>query len=575
MLLAGILLSGIRQPGGAGNEAVAQDAKTVQQQTAAAEKALDQARAAKARAQLAAAQAQAAKAQASAKSAKFDLSYVPATSTMLIGARLDPLASHKTLRPIIEMLEKDALARFGLKVADVDQVLAVGFQVDGKGPAVGPQPVVILNLKSDSKASIEGVVKGLARGETTAKTHNGMKYEESNGAAFYSPNAKTLISGHTEMVTWLMDATKDGPGRHVWSKQFEKVSSSDFVYVIDMAAMKPEIENQMARMKGNPMVAAFSPLWQETKLVVLGAGLTGDSLLDLTAVCGSEEGAKKVQQTAQSLVPLGKNMLEGAKAQMRKAPPESQKVMADLFGFAETSLDNMEFTQAGNTARLQVKSEGEPLPVLFALLLPAVQSAREAARRTQSSNNLKQIGLAFHNYHDTYKKFPGSTNLGPDGKTVHSWRVAILPFLEQKKLYEEYNLNEPWDSENNKKILDQMPQVYRNPSANNTDNSPNYFGLTGPSAGLGEGSGESIRTFIDGTSNTILIVGAKREIPWTKPEDIAFDPEKDLPKFGGYHPGGFQVVLADGSVRFLATAINKDTLKALLTRNGKEVIPEF
>ncbi len=66
-----------------------------------------------------------------------------------------------------------------------------------------------------------------------------MKYEESNGAAFYSPNAKTLISGHTEMVTWLMDATKDGPGRHVWSKQFEKVSSSDFVYVIDMAAVKP------------------------------------------------------------------------------------------------------------------------------------------------------------------------------------------------------------------------------------------------------------------------------------------------------------------------------------------------
>jgi beta-lactamase regulating signal transducer with metallopeptidase domain len=564
MLLAGIILSGIRQPG-ADNEAVAQEKAKTLRQKAQAEKSLAVAQAAKAKATL----------RAVAKADAFDLRYVPATSTMVIGARPARLTADKSLQKIIGMLEKDALGKFGIKVADIDQVLFLGFQIDENGPALGNDPVIVLNLSQDSKANVDSVIKGLSPGDLTEKTHNGMTYQESGRHASYAPDSKTLIMGRVEMVTWLMDATKDGPGRHVWTKQFKNVAKSDFVYILDMDAMRPEIDKQTARARNNPMMAAFSPLWEETKLIVIGAGLTGGSLLDLTAVCSSEAGAKKVQQTAQSLVPLGKNMLAGAKTQIRLSPPEAQKMMADLFGFAETALDNMKFTQEGNTAKLKLETEGESLPVLMALLLPAVQSAREAARRTQSANNLKQIGLAFHNFHATYKRFPGPANVGPDGKTVHSWRVAILPFLEQQKLYEAYKLDEPWDSENNKKLLDKMPQVYRNPSAGNTGNFPNYFGLTGPSTGLGEGSGEALRNFIDGTSKTILVIGAKRDIPWTKPEDIPFDPEKELPKFGGYHQGGFQVVLADGSVRFIAQAIDKMTLKALLTRNGKEVIPQF
>ena len=570
MLLAGVLLSGIRQPGG-DNEAVAQEKVKTLRQKEQAEKARDVAQAAKAKATVRAA---ATTVRAAGNADAFDLRYVPATSTMVVGARPARLTTDKSLQKIIGMLEKDALGRFGVKVADIDQVLFLGFQIDENGPAVGNEPVIVLNLKQDSKANVDSVIKGLTPGDLAEKTHNGMKYQESGNGASYSPDSKTLITGRVEMVKWLMDATKNGPGRHVWTKQFKKVANSDFVYVLDMDAMRPEIDKQTAR-AGNPMLAAFSPLWEETSLIVVGAGLTGGSLLDLTAVCSSEAGAKKVQQTAQSLIPLGRNMLTGARAQLRKGPPETQKMMADMVGFAETALDNMKFTQKGNTAKLSLESEGDSLPVLMALLLPAVQSAREAARRTQSANNLKQIGLAFHNFQDTHRRFPGPANVGPDGKTVHSWRVAILPFLGEKELYAAYKLDEPWDSENNKKILDKMPIVYRNPSANTRDNSPNYFGLTGPSTGLGEGSGEAIRSFKDGTSNTILVVGANRDIPWTKPEDIPFDPEKDLPKFGGNHQGGFQAVLADGSVRFIAQAIDKMTLKALLTRDGGEVIPQF
>jgi len=566
MLLAGILLSGIRQPGSADNEAAAQDAKTLRQKAQAAEKSLDVAQAAKAKATL----------RTAAKANSFDLRYAPATSTMVVGVRPSRLNADKTLQKIIGMLEKDSLGRFGLKVADIDQVLFLGFQIDEYGPALGNEPVIVLNLKQDSKATVDSVIKGLTPGDLEEKTHNGMKYQETGNGASYSPDSKTLIAGRVEMVKWLMDATKDGPGRHVWTKQFKKVANSDFVYVLDMDAMRPEIEKQTAQARNNPILAAFSPLWEETKLIVVGAGLTGGSLLDLTAVCGSEEGAKKVQQTAQSLVPLGKNMLAGAKAQMRKAPPEAQTMMADLYGFAETSLDNMKFTQEGNTARLNLEAEGESLPVIMALLLPAVQSAREAARRAQGSNNLKLIGVAFHNYADTYRKLPHSAMVGPDGKTKHSWRVAILPFIEQEALYDQYNLDEPWDSENNKKLLAKMPATYRNPSSSGNETHTSYFGLVGADTGFGDSSKDlSFRDFTDGTSNTILVVGAKREVPWTKPEDIPYDAEKDIPKFGGFHPSIFTALICDGSVRIITQNVAKKTLRALITRNGGEVIPEF
>ncbi len=99
-----------------------------------------------------------------------------------------------------------------------------------------------------------------------------------------------------------------------------------------------------------------------------------------------------------------------------------------------------------------------------ALLLPAVQAAREAARRAQCVNNLKQIGLALHNYHDTTNGFPAAAITSKDGKPLLSWRVAILPYIEQQELYNQFHLNEPWDSPHNKTLIARMPVAYNCPS---------------------------------------------------------------------------------------------------------------
>ncbi len=105
--------------------------------------------------------------------------------------------------------------------------------------------------------------------------------------------------------------------------------------------------------------------------------------------------------------------------------------------------------------------------------------------------------------------------------------------------------------------------------------SSSYYGLTGNGAFFDGAAGTSMNQVTDGTSNTILVVEAKREIPWTKPEDIAYDATKPLPKFGGFFPEGFNIALCDGSVRFVVNQVGEQVLRALITKSGGEVIPQF
>jgi prepilin-type processing-associated H-X9-DG protein len=222
------------------------------------------------------------------------------------------------------------------------------------------------------------------------------------------------------------------------------------------------------------------------------------------------------------------------------------------------------------------------------LLVPAVASARAAPRRTKSVNNHKQIGLAYHNYLAAHGSFPTAVLLGGKNKSVpYSWRVALLPFIEQQELYSQYNFDEPWDGPSNRKLLDKMPAIYGYPGPDGTPSSRTnsaYFVFTGPSTVLSAGpvsgppkgnavpAGPGINQITDGTSNTILAVEAQREIPWTKPEDIPFFPNGPVPELGGFTPEGFNAAFVDGSVRYIKKSIPPNLLKALITRDGGEVI---
>jgi prepilin-type processing-associated H-X9-DG protein len=209
--------------------------------------------------------------------------------------------------------------------------------------------------------------------------------------------------------------------------------------------------------------------------------------------------------------------------------------------------------------------------VLIALLLPAVQAAREAARRAQCVNNFKQIGLGMHNFASSEGHFPAAAITDPQGKPLLSWRVAILPYIEHESLYRQFKLDEPWDSPNNLPLLSQMPQVYVCPSDGpSAEFTTRYQGISGPGTIFDGIKATTLREITDGTSNTMLVAEGSQPVPWTKPDDI--DLAGIATSLGSHHPGGVNVLFADGSVRFIKMSINPATLHALGTKDGGEVV---
>jgi prepilin-type N-terminal cleavage/methylation domain-containing protein/prepilin-type processing-associated H-X9-DG protein len=230
--------------------------------------------------------------------------------------------------------------------------------------------------------------------------------------------------------------------------------------------------------------------------------------------------------------------------------------------------------------------------ILIALLLPATQSAREAARRSQCSNNLKQIGLALHSYHDRYGQFPPAT-IGPHNvprERQFSWLVAILPFLEQQDLYGKLRLDLPWDHPHNAALLQTPLQVLLCPS----DPSPqmtqqgypktSYVAITGADSTQGSGSTRGVMGFdkglrmaeiVDGTSNTIMVAEVTDGGPWFAGGAGTARRIDELrgKETWSQHPGGGNFLFTDGSIRFVGADTEAQILRHLATAQGMEPLP--
>lgn len=209
--------------------------------------------------------------------------------------------------------------------------------------------------------------------------------------------------------------------------------------------------------------------------------------------------------------------------------------------------------------------------LLAALFIPAVSNARQAANRVQCQNNLKQLALAIHNYHDAYRSLPPAYTVDANGKPLHSWRVLLLPFLEYGTLYDQLHLDEPWDSPHNLALSAQMPRQFRCPN-DTTPGQTRYVAVADPAGIFSGAQGIDFRAVLDGTANTILIVESQGGgVNWMEPRDITLD-EFVNQSLGmqGPHQGGANVAFADGSVRFLSGNRSPDECKALVTRAGGE-----
>lgn len=198
-----------------------------------------------------------------------------------------------------------------------------------------------------------------------------------------------------------------------------------------------------------------------------------------------------------------------------------------------------------------------------------------AADKRESANNLKNIALAHHNFHDVYKHLSAGIGDG-QGKPLLSWRVALLPFIDQQPLYMQFDLDKPWDHPTNMKLVGKMPKTYMVPGVEAKEGMTHYRSLVGPGPmfntmlnpvamrGKFWAPRYNLATVPDGTSNTIMVVEAAEPMIWTKPDDLRYDAKAPLPKFG-VRAEGFHVAVGDGSVRFLPSTISDATLRNAIT----------
>ncbi len=277
-------------------------------------------------------------------------------------------------------------------------------------------------------------------------------------------------------------------------------------------------------------------------------------------------------RTTQDAQAIGSLVQRGLDVSRTEIQTVSQRQPMDVMSrIALRLLDSTQIDASGTTVRSRTLVGAD----LGTEMAAAVGPARAASYRAQSQNKLKQIAIAMLNYHDTHKHFPPAVVMGPDGKTPHSWRLELLPYMEvgKKNVYDRYKMDEPWDSPDNLKLIDEAADVFSVPGEQPSKDC-GYFLFVGPGTVFDpDQPPPKIRNIIDGTSKTIGVVEAKRNISWTKPEDIAYDPDKPLPDLGGFFEGGFDTSLMDASVHFFPTDLDEATLRALITRAGREPVP--
>jgi hypothetical protein len=208
---------------------------------------------------------------------------------------------------------------------------------------------------------------------------------------------------------------------------------------------------------------------------------------------------------------------------------------------------------------------------------PPIERARARSRRTQSMNNLKQLAIGMHNYHDLHETFPAVGNTDAGGKMLLSWRVHLLPYLEQVRLYEQFHLDEPWDSDHNRTLIGKMPQVFRCPASKHApgEGLSTYRVVSGEGTVFPGRKGVSTKEIEDGTSNTILLVEVDDDhaVTWTKPEPLPFHPDDPARGLGGQFDSpdgrsekGFHAAFCDGSVQFLPLPADDENLRRLFLR---------
>ena len=430
-------------------------------------------------------------------------------------------------------------------------------------PTTAPVMVITMASPMDQKQLLAQLP-----GEAEQKSEGDQQYFVADGWAMAFPAKNTAVFGGEEAVQTALAASPTKAESPVAKQLSAADQPFDMLLAVDLSTQKA-LREMLPRI--NPVFGPAANL-ESFSLLTSSSGQPGDPLLALRGTARSPETA---QTLAAMVNGLALNQFKTAMAMQADNPnlTDDQRELLSLF---EPDLQNLEMTSAGNDLKLEwLIPEGfDQLPKLMA---PAIKDAKEAAARTQKLNHIKMIGLAFHNYHDTFQSFPkagGPAQESDTSKDGLSWRVHLLPFLDQAPLYNKFHLDEPWDSDHNKTLIEQMPDIFKVEGVDEPGETSIHV-FIGEGAPFADDAAPGIRDFTDGTSNTLLAVvaGPDKADVWTKPGGLEFDADDPFAVLGDIGET-FVVLFCDGSVRRIRDTIEPDTLLHLIQHQDNQRIEE-
>lgn len=527
-------------------------------------------------------------APAAATGQALDLKYIHAAPVLAVVVHPQEILALPQVRALpIEVAQAAAKEQFGIDLTKLREVILLVSMNAGQQP----RPALIARFSEP-----------VDRAEVTKKVNQALSQAGPQAPVAFIPERTTVLVASREDFGEMLGAKGDAASPLL--DRLRKFDAGDAAGAV--VAIEP-IRDQLLAMRAMlpplpPPLREAAALPEIVDAVELHLKLGEKTQSALSFECRDEAGAAQVDRLIDQAIAFADGMLDQQLAEMqaRNASPTEQASIQYGKRMLQETVKLIERDRQGNRLALRGSGEAVLAPattgILAGLLLPAVQASREAARRSQSTNNLKQIGIAMHNFHDVYKRFPAST-YDKDGKPLLSWRVHILPFVGAQNLYQQFHLDEPWDSEHNKPLVAQMPAAFRNPNFADPEKTV-YLACTGEHAVFADGKAdkghaarETAATTIggkeaawarsvwfaditDGTSNTIMVVEAnpERGVIWSKPDDLHIDANKPLAGLGGLRPGGFYALLCDGSVRFISSMINVEMLRRLFNpRDGMQI----
>ena len=463
---------------------------------------------------------------------------------------------------------------FGVDLMDVESIKVI---VGVPGPS-GPPVAAVFSLAVDvDVSSLESEM--FATDPVSIDGYQAIPLRDTPDLVLHQADSRTLVVATANYLAEVVGA-KEGSGSLA-----EFVSGmSPMASVMVAMVMEPVREqvNGLAQQippQVPPPLAALTELPKQVTGIAAAGGLSLNDPIRLVIVGNSEADAQSAEQIINNALEFGRSMAVAQAMSEMDGEGQVAEAMRQYIDRMGNEIVAM-LTPQRSGKRLMIKIENQTglmtSGMMAGLLLPAVQGARGAAQRMSSQNDLKQLMLAMFNYEAVYGHFPDNIR-ADDGTPLLSWRVAILPFLEANDLYEQFHLDEPWDSDHNFKLLEQMPQVFVADGIPTAPGNTIYQRPVGESLGFKPDGPTKLREVTDGLSNTIGLFEASSDfaVPWTAPDEAEIDMEWPLNVMGSDRPEGFNAAMMDGSVRFISYFIDEDTLKALLTRNGGEVVGRF